>query len=177
MNHARTTVTLLIASLALCFYLSNGTQAQNPSPSPTPENPFAPETAPALPPGMTGSDTSDPRASLTPGMYDAGEAALGLKHLLLLKTPDAFQLGADNPDDPKVQKTLGLLGIGLALRSFDSGLLRWAATLVLLGIVLFSGSLYALTFGAPRMLGAVTPVGGLAMIAGWLAFAAAALRL
>jgi len=72
---------------------------------------------------------------------------------------------------------LGLLGIGLALRSFDSGLLRWAATLVLLGIVLFSGSLYALTFGAPRMLGAVTPVGGLAMIAGWLAFAAAALRL
>ena len=37
---------------------------------------------------------------------------MGIKHLLLLKKPDAFQLGSDDPDDPKVQKTLGLLGIG-----------------------------------------------------------------
>src|SRR6185436_20958352 len=70
---------MLIASLVLCFYFLTGTQAQKPSPSPTPENPFAPETAPALPAGMTVSDTSDPRATLTPGMYDAGETALGLK--------------------------------------------------------------------------------------------------
>jgi uncharacterized membrane protein YgdD (TMEM256/DUF423 family) len=68
--------------------------------------------------------------------------------------------------------SLGLLGIGLALRSQDGSLLRWAAVLVLLGIVLFSGSLYALTFGAPRIFGVVTPVGGLLLIAGWLAFAA-----
>ncbi len=68
--------------------------------------------APPLPAGMTGSDTSDPRAKLTPGMYDAGETAMGIKHLTLLKKPDAFQLGTDNADDPKVQKTLGLLGIG-----------------------------------------------------------------
>ena len=75
-------------------------------------NPFAPEPAPALPPGMTGSDPNDPRATLTPGLYDAGEAAMGLKHLLLLKKPDAFQLGASDPDDPKVQKAIGQLGIG-----------------------------------------------------------------
>ncbi len=75
-------------------------------------NPFAPEPAPALPPGMKGSDTNDPRAKLTPGLYDAGEASMGIKHLLLLKKPDAFQLGATDPDDPKVQKTLGQLGIG-----------------------------------------------------------------
>src|ERR1044072_3345742 len=75
------------------------------------ENPFAPP-APPLPAGMTGSNASDPRAKLTPGIYDAGETAFGMKHLVLLKKPDAFQLGADNPDDPKVQKTLGLLGIG-----------------------------------------------------------------
>jgi len=68
--------------------------------------------------------------------------------------------------------SLGLLGIGLALRFQDGSLLRWAAVLVLVGIVLFSGSLYALTFGAPRILGVVTPVGGLSLIAGWLAFAA-----
>ena len=75
-------------------------------------NPFAPEPAPALPPGMTGSDASDPRATLTPGMYDAGEVAMGLKHLTLVKKPEAFQLGASDPDDPKVQKTITQLGIG-----------------------------------------------------------------
>jgi uncharacterized membrane protein YgdD (TMEM256/DUF423 family) len=71
---------------------------------------------------------------------------------------------------------LGLLGIGLALRSFDSGPLRWGAMLVTIGIVLFSGSLYALTFGAPRMMGIVTPFGGLALIAGWICFAAGVWR-
>ena len=76
------------------------------------ENPFAPKPAPPLPPGMTGSDANDPRAKLTPGLYNAGEASMGIKHLLLLKKPDAFQLGASEPDDPKVQKTLGQLGVG-----------------------------------------------------------------
>jgi len=75
-------------------------------------NPFAPEPAPALPPGMSGSDVNDPRAKLTPGLYDAGETSMGIKHLLLLKKPDAFQLGATDPDDPKVQKTILQLGIG-----------------------------------------------------------------
>jgi uncharacterized membrane protein YgdD (TMEM256/DUF423 family) len=71
---------------------------------------------------------------------------------------------------------LGLLGVGLALRLADSGMARWAAGLILAGIVLFSGSLYALTFGAPRTLGVVTPVGGVALMIGWLLFAIAALR-
>lgn len=62
---------------------------------------------------MTGSDTSDPRATLKPGVYDAGEASSGLKHLMLLKKPDAFDLGTNNPADPKVDKTLTtVLGIG-----------------------------------------------------------------
>ena len=71
---------------------------------------------------------------------------------------------------------LGLLGIGVALRSVDVGLVRWGAVLVLVGIVLFSGSLYALTFGAPRPFGIVTPLGGLALIAGWISFAIGAWR-
>ena len=75
-------------------------------------NPFAPEPAPALPPGMTGSDVNDPRAKLTPGMYDAGVASMGLKHVLLFKKPDAFQLGSSDPDDPKVQKVISQLGVG-----------------------------------------------------------------
>jgi hypothetical protein len=75
------------------------------------DNPFAPEPAPTLPAGMSGSDANDPRAKLTPGLYDAGEISMGIKHLLLLKKPDPFQLGASDPDDPKVHKTIGQLGI------------------------------------------------------------------
>jgi hypothetical protein len=115
----------LIASLLLCSFFAATTLEQTTSPSPestkTPAskpasegggNPFALQSAPPLPEGMTGSDTGDPRAKLSPGLYDAGEAAMGMKHLMLLKKPDAFQLGSDNPDDPKVQKTLGQLGVG-----------------------------------------------------------------
>ncbi len=76
------------------------------------DNPFAPEPAPTLPPGMAGSDANDPRANLAPGFYDAGETAMGLKHLLLFKKPDAFQLGVSDPEDPKVQKVIGQLGLG-----------------------------------------------------------------
>ncbi len=91
-------------------------QAQAPSPTPAAQdaeeedrNPFAPEPATALPPGMTGSDVNDPRAKLKPGLYNAGEAAMGMKHLTLVKKPAAFQLGTNNPDNPKVQKMLAQL--------------------------------------------------------------------
>lgn len=43
--------------------------------------------------------------------------------------------------------------------------------LFLVGTVLFSGSLYALAFGAPRLMGLVTPFGGLCFLAGWLLLA------
>ena len=117
---------LLIASFALCLCFANTAPAQTPSSSPSqeptkapdkkpasqePENPFAPEPAAPLPPGMTGSDASDPRAKLRPGLNDAGEAALGMKHLLLVKKPDVFQLGSNDPDSPKVQQTLKLMGV------------------------------------------------------------------
>lgn len=49
-----------------------------------------------------------------------------------------------------------------------------AAWLFLAGALLFSGSLYALAFGAPRLVGAITPLGGLGFIAGWLLLAFAA---
>ena len=75
-------------------------------------NPFAPEPAPTLPPGMTGSDVNDPRAKLAPGLYDSGEASIGIRHLALVKKPDPFQLGSSDPDDPKVQKVLSQMGVG-----------------------------------------------------------------
>jgi hypothetical protein len=95
-----------------------GPSAATPTPATEPakpaedENPFAVKPAPPLPPGMTGSDATDPRFKLTPGLYDAGEASMGIKHLLLLKKPDAFQLGSDDPDNAKVQTTLKQLGVG-----------------------------------------------------------------
>jgi uncharacterized membrane protein YgdD (TMEM256/DUF423 family) len=93
--------------------------------------------------------------------------------------------GRLSPDQLQVYETavryhyfqaLGLLGIGLALRFVDVSPMRWAAVLVLVGVVLFSGSLYALTFGAPRLFGVVTPIGGVSLIAGWICFAVGAWR-
>jgi uncharacterized membrane protein YgdD (TMEM256/DUF423 family) len=71
---------------------------------------------------------------------------------------------------------LGLLGLGLAARTYEGTLVSWSAGLIVLGIVLFSGSIYILSFGAPRIVGIITPIGGTALIAGWIAFAVAVLR-
>ena len=76
-------------------------------------------------------------------------------------------------------QSLGLIGVGLTLRFLEAGggvpratgALRTAAALIASGVVLFSGSLYALALGAPRALGVLTPLGGLAWIAAWLLFA------
>jgi len=111
---------LFLASLLCLSFFALNAQAQTPSPTPAPTatpaapaNPFALQTAPPLPAGMTGSDANDPRAKLSPGVYDAGEASMGIKHIQLLKKPEAFELGASDPADPKVNKTLTtVLGIG-----------------------------------------------------------------
>jgi hypothetical protein len=112
---------VMAAAMVLFFGVSRLLAQQAPPPQPPPpaaqqpaaeeRNPFAPEPAPVLPPGMTGSDTNDPRANLGAGLYDAGEASMGIKHLILVKKPDAFQLGSADADDPKVQKTLAQLGM------------------------------------------------------------------
>jgi hypothetical protein len=153
---------LLTASLILGSCFAARTLAQTPSPSPqpspvkTPESkaahqnggdPFAPEPAPPLPPGMKGSDAADPRAKLSPGMYDAGEAAMGIKHLMLLKKPDAFQLPND-PDNPKVDKSLGLLGVGdpskmpKSMKLVVAGLTFANSDLAFQGNHLFQGNFY-----------------------------------
>ena len=116
MNQVNTpTFRLLVISLLLLLSFAGMLQAQTPpaqEPAKKAEgDPLAPPQAPPLPAGMTGSDTSDPRFKLKPGLYDAEAIAKGMKHLLLLKKPDQFQLGSDDADNPKVQKTLGLLGI------------------------------------------------------------------
>ncbi len=70
---------------------------------------------------------------------------------------------------------LGLLLIGILAHLLpDSALVRQAGWALLLGVVLFSGSLYLMVLSGVRMLGAITPLGGLAFLAGWGLLALAA---
>ncbi|HEY0764955.1 MAG TPA: hypothetical protein VGD61_21430 [Pyrinomonadaceae bacterium] len=156
---------LLIASIVLCSAFTVAIVAQTATPSPSQSatkapdkskedeaNPFAPEPASPLPAGMTGADTTDPRFKLSPGVYDAGEAAVGIKHIMLVKKPDAFQLGSNNPDDPKVQKTLGQLGAGGDVSKLPKGVQLVIAQLAFAnsdiafqGNHLFQGNFYGLS--------------------------------
>lgn len=73
---------------------------------------------------------------------------------------------------------LALFGVALLmLRAPGSSLLHSSAWLFLVGSVVFSGSLYLLALTGVRWLGAITPLGGLAFIAGWACLAAAAWKL
>jgi uncharacterized membrane protein YgdD (TMEM256/DUF423 family) len=62
---------------------------------------------------------------------------------------------------------LGLLILGVFAAQRAIRGLALAISLLLIGVVFFSGSLYLLLCGAPRLLGVLTPVGGLCLIAGW----------
>ena len=68
---------------------------------------------------------------------------------------------------------LGLLLIGLIGFQINSKWLRWSGFLIVAGIILFSGSLYALSISGIKIFGAITPIGGLSFVAGWACLAAA----
>ena len=71
---------------------------------------------------------------------------------------------------------LALLAVGWAITRWPGPATNAAGWLFLAGIVIFSGSLYLMTLTGARWLGAITPLGGLCLIAGWIALAVAALR-
>ncbi len=73
--------------------------------------------------------------------------------------------------------TLALLGVGLLALHHPGRALQTAGWLFLVGIVLFSGSLYTMALSDLRILGMLTPLGGSAFIGGWLALLLAAWRL
>jgi uncharacterized membrane protein YgdD (TMEM256/DUF423 family) len=75
-----------------------------------------------------------------------------------------------------IYNALGLLIIGAVALVATPPLLRWSAGLIVLGIVLFSGALYAASLGAPRIIHMLPPFGGMALIAGWILFAVAIWR-
>ena len=131
-------VRFLAVSIFLCSFFAISAFAQ-----------AALEKAPPLPPGMTGSNAKDPRSNLSPGLFDAGEAAFGMKHLQLLKKPDAFQLGVD-PDGPKVKTALAALGvpegaqIPAAMKMAFAGLALANSDIAFQGKYLFLGNFYGI---------------------------------
>ncbi len=89
-------------------------------------------------------------------------ARLATQDLETFKTSVSYQM----------YHALALLGVGIALTHWtNSGFLGIAGWLFVAGTLLFSGSLYALTLSGIRWLGAITPFGGLAFIAGWVCLA------
>lgn len=74
----------------------------------------------------------------------------------------------------QVMHALGMIAVALLLPRLGGG--AWAGWLMQIGIVLFSGSLYLLAFTGTRILGAITPVGGVAFILGWALLAWTAWR-
>jgi len=118
---------LLSAAFVVVFLgsVTAGLQAQTPPAPPASaaksapvadeeDVPFAAQPVTPLPAGMTGSTTNDPRVGLKAGLYDAGEAGMGMKHVAFLKKASAFQLSSTQADDPLVQKTLDTLGVNKA---------------------------------------------------------------
>src|SRR5687767_5821237 len=129
---------LFAASLLMAAF-SIGADAQDPDGAPRP-----------LPPGMTGSNANDPRSKLSAGMTDAGETAKGMKHVLLVKKPDTFQLNPEDLETDRVKKVLGSVGFGdpamipKPLQVLFAGLAFANSDLAFQGNHLFMGNFYGM---------------------------------
>lgn len=99
-------------------------------------------------------------------------AAHGLRNRLAPDLLDVFQTGVQY----HMYHTLALLGVGILILHFPAQtLLRYSALAFAIGLLLFSGSLYALSLSGIRWLGAITPLGGIGFLAGWALLAIAML--
>ena len=92
--------------------------------------------------------------------------AHGLKDVIDLQAMQLWKTAVDY----QMHHALGIIALGLSAVVIPEGqhsAVRRSAVALLVGIGLFSGSLYALALGAPRVLGITTPIGGLALVVGW----------
>jgi len=99
-------------------------------------------------------------------------AAHGLKGKLSESALAAFQTGVQY----QMIHALALLYIGLLMRQQMNNLLLYVAGAMVLGTLLFSGSLYGLALTSARWLGPITPLGGMCFIIGWFLLFLFALR-
>ena len=98
--------------------------------------------------------------------------AHGLKGRLSPELLDVFETAARY----QMYHALGLFAVAWAAARWPSPTVSLAGWCMVAGVVVFSGSLYVLSLTGLRWLGAITPLGGLAFIVGWLALALAAWR-
>lgn len=100
--------------------------------------------------------------------------AHGLESRLSERMLETFKTGVQY----HMYHALGLIGIALVADKLQSaGLINWAGWLMFAGIILFSGSLYVLSLSGIKILGAITPLGGLAFIIAWILLAVAAFKM
>ncbi|QZT35317.1 DUF423 domain-containing protein [Caldalkalibacillus thermarum TA2.A1] len=98
--------------------------------------------------------------------------AHGLKGKLSPEMLEIYQTGVQY----HLVHALGLILVGVLVHVMPSNLLNWAGWILALGILLFSGSLYVLSMTGITKLGAITPIGGVAFLTGWILVVLAALR-
>jgi len=99
------------------------------------------------------------------------------EHLLAGRIPFANFTTFANATRYQMYHALAMGLAALAARGGATRMAKRSALLFFIGILLFCGSLYGLAFTGIRMLGFITPFGGLTLIAGWVVLAMAALKL
>ncbi len=99
-------------------------------------------------------------------------AAHGLKERLSSDLLQIFEIGVRY----QMYHALALLAAAWAAERWSAGPATAAGWLFISGILIFSGSLYALALSGARWFGAITPIGGTAFLAGWLLLALAAIK-
>lgn len=108
------------------------------------------------------------------GLTGVAAGAFGAHALRARLTPEMlaiFETGARY----QMYHALALVAIGLAADRLPAGALRNSGAFFTAGIVIFSGSLYSLALSGARIFGAITPLGGVAFLAGWLTLLLAAI--
>ena len=90
--------------------------------------------------------------------------AHGLESMVTAERLKTWQTAVDY----QMSQSIGLLLIGLLQPTTSSAWYIWSRRLLVTGIVIFSGSLYLLVLSDISVLGAITPIGGIALILGWL---------
>jgi len=104
------------------------------------------------------------------GLTGVALGALGTHALAATLTERGMSHAWDTGSRYQLYHAVALLGLGAWAQANGTGAraIGWAARLWTIGVILFSGSLYGLALTNQRWLGPVTPLGGLALISGWL---------
>jgi uncharacterized membrane protein YgdD (TMEM256/DUF423 family) len=106
------------------------------------------------------------------GVAAGAFGAHGLKNSLSAEMLAIFETGVRY----QMYHAFALLAVAWAHSRFPGSIVTTSGWLFIIGTIIFSGSLYALSLTETRWLGAITPIGGLAFLGGWLCLAYAALK-